>query len=331
MDMTLPAGYVSRHYAGAADHPGMTRVRNESSLAGGDEETRTVDLMDVGYANLENCDPATDIAVIEAAGEIVAYGRVTWLDPLDDERTYELLAWTQPSHSEVLDGFFGWLESRARALAAEHGLRRYVLVGEATLRPEGAPTEPYRWAEVLAGQSMELVRHQLAMVRSDLVGAVALSLPAGVEVRPVLDSHLRPIWEAASDAFLDHPGGHVAGEADWEEFLAFPHRDESLWKVAWAGDEVVGQVRSYVNVEENERFGRQRGYTEFISTARAWRAKGVAGALLSASIVELRERGCTQAALGVMVENQTGALQLYTRLGFVPYATTGVFRRFVEV
>lgn len=330
MDVTLPAGYVARHYAGPPDHPGMTRVRNESSIACGDDEIRTVVAMNATYAHLENCDPATDIAVIDVGGEIVAYGRVTWLDPLDDKRTYELLGWGHPEHTVVLDGLADWLEARAHALAAGHGFPRYVLVGEAMLPPDGAPNAAFRWADVLTARSMDLVRHQLSMVRVDLAEAVALPLPDGVELRPVEDRHLRAIWEAAADAFLDHPGGHVAAESEWDEFLAFPYRDESLWKVAWAGNEVVGQVRTYVNIEENERFARRRGYTEFISTARAWRGKGVAGALLSASIVELRERGFTEAALGVMVENTTGALQLYTRLGFVPYATTGVFRRLVE-
>ena len=330
MDMTLPAGYVARHYAGAADHPGMTRVRNESNIASGDEEIRTVAAMDATYAHLDNCDPATDIVIIDHGDEVVAYGRVTWLDPLDDERTYDLLAWGHPEHSVVLDGLADWLETRAHALAAEHGFRRYVLVGEAMLRPDGAPRGPFRWAEVLAGRRMELVRHQFSMVRTDLTDAVALPLPAGVEVRPVTEAHLRSIWEANADAFLDHPGGHASSENRWGEFQDFPYRDTSLWKVAWAGDEVVGQVRSFVNDEENEHFGRRRGYTEFISTARAWRGKGVAGALLSASIVELREHGYTEAALGVMVENPTGALQLYTRLGFVPYAIAGEFRRLVE-
>ena len=331
MEMTLPAGYVARLYGGPADHPGMTCVRNSSSIAVGDGDLRTVEWMDVGYANLENCDPAADIAVIEWGDEIVGYGRVTWLDPLDDARTYELLAWAEPEHRAVLDGFFEWLENRALALATEHGFRRFVLVGDAALRPEGAPPELYRWSEVLASRSMELVRHQLSMVRADMTEAEALPLPDAVEIRPVTEEHLRAIWEAQAEAFLDHPGGHAAAESEWAEFLAFPHRDLSLWKVAWVGDEVVGQVRSYVNDEENERFGRRRGYTENISTARAWRGKGVAGALLSASIVDLRERGFTEAALAVMVENTTGALPLYTRLGFMPYATTGVYRRLVEV
>ena len=59
-----------------------------------------------------------------------------------------------------------------------------------------------------------------------------------------------------------------------------PQELASLWKVAWAGDEVVGQVKSFVVRAENEAEGRLRGYTEEISTHADWRGRGIAGALL---------------------------------------------------
>ena len=39
-----------------------------------------------------------------------------------------------------------------------------------------------------------------------------------------------------------------------------------MWKIAWAGDMVVGEVKSFINPEENKEMGYLRGYTEFIST-----------------------------------------------------------------
>ncbi len=93
-------------------------------------------------------------------------------------------------------------------------------------------------------------------------------------------------------------------------------RDETLWKIAWSGDTVVGQVKSFVNDEENTRRGYKRGWTEEISTHRDWRNRGIAGALLAMSLHELRDRGYEQAALGVDTQNPGGAFQLYTSLGF---------------
>ena len=81
-----------------------------------------------------------------------------------------------------------------------------MLSGFAPLRPDGAPPEPYRWSEVLAAWPMEVVRHELTMVRSELSDAVALPLPVELEVRPVEPGQLRAIWQAHATAFLDHPG-----------------------------------------------------------------------------------------------------------------------------
>ena len=92
--------------------------------------------------------------------------------------------------------------------------------------------------------------------------------------------------------------------------------DVSLWKVAWAGDQIVGQVKSFVNDEENAARGYRRGYTEYISTHRDWRNRGIASALLAMSLREIRDRGMTEAMLGVDTNNPGGALHVYTRLGF---------------
>src|SRR5262249_40214045 len=95
-----------------------------------------------------------------------------------------------------------------------------------------------------------------------------------------------------------------------------PLRDETLCKVAWAGDTIVGQVKTFVNEEENTQLGRKRGWTEEISAHADWRNRGIAGALLAMSLRELRDRGYEEAALGVDTQNPGGAFQLYTKLGF---------------
>ena len=92
---------------------------------------------------------------------------------------------------------------------------------------------------------------------------------------------MRQIWEADVEAFRDHIGYTEPTEHDWERFLGDPLQDRTLWKVAWQGDQVVGQVRSFIHEGQNAAFGRKRGYTEYISTAREWRGQGIAAALIS--------------------------------------------------
>ena len=79
--------------------------------------------------------------------------------------------------------------------------------------------------------------------------------------------------------------------------------------------QVVGQVKSFINAEENATTGRLRGYTEFISTTLGWRGKGIARALIVASLHELKARGMTEAALGADTDNPQ-AFDLYRMLGF---------------
>ena len=52
-----------------------------------------------------------------------------------------------------------------------------------------------------------------------------------------------------------------------------------------------------------------------------WRRRGVASALIVSSFKAFRERGLTDAALGVDSENPNGALGLYEGLGFRRYQT----------
>ncbi|MCK4310901.1 MAG: GNAT family N-acetyltransferase, partial [Methanomicrobia archaeon] len=92
--------------------------------------------------------------------------------------------------------------------------------------------------------------------------------------------------------------------------------DPTLWQIAWAGDEIAGMVQSYINKKENEKYNRERGYTENICVRRPWRKRGLAKALIARSFKIIKERGMTEAALGVDTENPSGALRLYKSMGF---------------
>ena len=153
-------------------------------------------------------------------------------------------------------------------------------------------------------------------MRPDLDDIPTQRLPDGVEVRPVTVDQIRPILESHWEAFRGEWDLREATDADHDESLAHPYRDESLGKVAWAGDLVVGQVKAFINTDENTASGYRRGYTEFISTHRDWRNRGIAGALLAMSLQELKDRGMTEAALDADTNNPGGAFHLYTSLGF---------------
>jgi ribosomal protein S18 acetylase RimI-like enzyme len=167
-------------------------------------------------------------------------------------------------------------------------------------------------------------------VRPHLDDIAEKRLPAGVEVRPVTPELVRPVLEAHFEAFRGEWDFREPTEADYAEFEHDPYLDLSLWRVAWAGDTVVGQVKSYINTDENTERGYLRGYTENISTHHDWRNRGIAGALLAMSLHALRDRGMTEAALGVDTNNPGGAFQLYTGLGFELQSYEAIYTRPID-
>lgn len=311
--LELPVGYTARAYTGAADHPAMVRVLAAYRDIDGDDEMPTVEQMDVTYANLHGCHPDTDIALVEHDREVVAYCRSLYEDMATGTRDLIVFAPGLPAHFEA--PLF-----HAMAGASEAHMRAWVEVAPGRFRagaghpgPGRTPTGEAAWLEERGYAATEW---GASLVRPHLDDIPARSLPEGVEVRPVGPDQVRQVLEADTDAFRGEWDFHEPTEAEYLAAIDDPIRDESLWKVAWAGDTVVGQVRTFINAEENDQRGYRRGYTENISTHRDWRNRGIAGALLAMSLRDLRDRGLTQAALGVDTNNPGGAFQLYTSLGF---------------
>ncbi len=277
------------------------------------ELTTTADV-DNSYANLDNCDPATDMVLVDAPdGSLAGYIRVAWGDVPTEPTRYWVVPHLDPDHRAT--------DLAVRLIRA--GIERSTDLAAGRAAPRGRVLEGYgdrdNEPEITAAYE-ELgflpATYGASMVISldgDLPNA---DLPDGLEIRPVTEEHLRAIWEADAEAFRDHWGFTEPTENDYQRFLADPYRDITLWRVAWDGDQVAGQVKSFINAEENETLGHARGYTEFISTGRRWRKQGVATALICSSLRALRERGMTEAALGVHAENPTGAFELYQNIGF---------------
>ena len=323
--LQLPVPYVARPYRGAVDHPAIVDVLAAHRAANGDTELPTVAQLDVTYANLRDCDPDRDIALIEAGGVVVAYSRASFEDLGSGTRDCVVFAPTLPDHvnrelwTAIVDGneahMAAWANDVERAQYrsyAAHPGPDLPAVGEAAwLEARGyTATE---WGAVLVQPHLDAIPER--------------TLPDGVELREVRPEDLRSIFDAHWEAFRDEWDFREQADSDWVEFIEHPYRDTSLWKVAWAGDEVVGQVKTYINDDENEARGVRRGYTEYISTHRDWRNRGIAGTLLAWSLRELRDRGCTEAALGVDTNNPGGAFHLYTSLGFELTAYEAVYTK----
>jgi len=316
------AGLTFRHFRGEADYPAMVRIITAAKVADDVERSDTVDTIANGYRHLHNCDPYLDMCFAEINGEPIAYSRVWWEKQEDEQHTYIPIGFVDPAWRRLGIGqvLLGWNEQRLGTIADPHSAENKVFRSFADGGEEGARA-------LLEGNGYKPVTYGAEMARS-IVGELPESpLAKGLEIRPVEPDHLRRIWEADAEAFLDHWGARRPSESDWEGFLDRPFTDPTLWKIAWEGDRVVGQVRSFINTDENEEYQRLRGYTENISTIKEWRGKGVARALICESMRVLRERGMEEAGLGVHTENPTGAFHLYASLGYQIHTTSTTFQK----
>ncbi|HSJ29462.1 MAG TPA: GNAT family N-acetyltransferase, partial [Acidimicrobiia bacterium] len=313
IDLSRLPSLSARPYRGPADHAAMANMINRWHRAVGTAERVNAADLDSNNAHLVNCDLPEDMLVVEdAAGTLAGYTRTDWWQVVDGERKYAVFAKVDPDWKATALPYalLAACHDRALAIASAHSVDcPQVLEG-------WAEEHEAEWMTAYRSLGFSPVTYGAMMVRPHLEDLPDAPLPDGLEIRPVEASHLRTIWEADTEAFRDHWGFSEPSEEDWGRFLDFPHRDESLWKVAWEGDRVVGQVRSFINPDENADLGVARGWTENISTHRDWRRRGVAKALICESMRELKARGMTEAALGVHTENPNGAFALYESLGY---------------
>lgn len=316
-----------RPFAGSADYPHLVRIINSWARGEDDERVETVEGIACAYDTLERCDPARDLLVAEVGGEPVAYSRVWWDQELDGPRVYKHGCFVDPAHGGrgIGSALFSWNEARLRQIAEEH---RDVAE---RLFDVWAGDRNVAATRLIRSAGYEPVTYAAEMVRPSVDDLPDHRLPDGVEIRPVREEDMRTIWEAEVEAFRDHWGYVEPTEAGYRRFRERPYTDPTLWKIAWDDHGVAGQVRSFVDTAENEAFGRARGWTEDISTARRWRRRGVAKALVVESIRELASRGMTEVALGVHTENPNGAYDLYAGLGYEVVRTWTTYRKPLEL
>lgn len=326
-DLPALTGYTFRALDQDSDFPGMVDVINAECRADDLGDSTDLASMENEYRNAVNCDLDRDVIVAERGSRIMGYTRATWWQVVDGPRLHAVFAKAHPDARAdgLTEALLEWSEARSREMAIADGATEAQYEGWAEV-----DRQPHL-CDLYTRRGYRVDTYGADMVRSPLVNIGPVELPDGVEIRPAESDQIRTIWEADVEAFRDHYGFSQPTEADYERFLGAPHRDETLWKVAWHGDEVVGQVKSYIDEDENREFGRRRGYTEDIATAREWRKRGIATALINASLAELATRGMTEAALAVHTENPTGALRLYESLGYKRTHLHATYRKPIDL
>ena len=311
-----------RPFAGPSDYAHLARILNAAVRAEGNDRVETEESFAAVYGHLERCDPQRDLLVAEVDGEPVAYCRVFWDEEAGGPHLYRLFWFADPASDamEVGSALLAWCEARLRELAADHDAPEKLFETWINDRNEAGTA-------LVRGSGYEPITYSAEMVRPSVDDLPDHPLPDGLEIRPVREEDIRTIWDADVEAFRDHWGFVEPTEESYAAFLAFPHMDTSLWKIAWDDEGVAGQVKSFIDPAQNAEIGRQRGWTEAICTSRRWRRRGVAKALIVESIRELASRGITEVALGVHTENPNGAYDLYAGLGYEVVGSWTTYRK----
>jgi mycothiol synthase len=274
-------------------------------------------------------DPAMDAVVVEDGERLSGMATVDRRERDGRLVSHMMAIWVRPDRRREGIGttLLEWAEARSRSAGAAMTDRLewpHVIGGWGDLQVAGH-------AELAARHGYRPYRHGFEMLRrvADPVGDHPL--PEGLEVRPVEPSQHRAIWDADVEAFLDHPEPATRTEEDFQGWFSAPYLDTTLYRVAWSGEEVAGSVLTSINPEENERLGVTRAWLDHISVRRPFRKRGLAAALIAATIRELQQRGVAEAALGVDAANPTGALRLYERLGFERRKAAVGYRKTLEL
>ena len=318
------AGLSFRLFTGEADYAKILDILVAHTRH--DQLDRYDTLEDVrrNYAYLENSDPYQDVLFAEVNGEAAAYCRTEWrLEEGPAARIYSSLGFMKPEYRRlgIERAMLRWCEAHQRGIAAGHEAEtpRFFEL-------QASQNETDKHALALS-EGYAVVRQFNLMVRPDLENIPDLALPPGVEVRPALPEHYRQVWDAMDEAFRDHWGYSEQSETAYEGWLHERSFQPELWQVAWDGDQVVGTVLGYIDENANQQAGRLRGWTEEITVRRPWRGKGVAKALIARCLTALKQRGMSEAALGVDTQNLSGALRLYERMGYRPVERNTAYRK----
>jgi mycothiol synthase len=309
---TVPVG-VSWRAATLDDVDEVTRVYGEIAAVEHPDWAETREGVEDEFSH-SWVDLARDTLLAEVDGRAVAFGQV--IAPPNPETIVRTILF-----GGVVPDFRGrgigrelmrWQHGRALQKLAES---ERELPGWVVAYAEERSASTHRMFE-RAG--LRLTRYFVKLERDLAEPIPDVALPDGLRlVRPTLDDAAR-FLEAKNDAFRDHWGSQPTSEEQWAAILRQSTTRLDLSFLALDGERVAGFVLTDVNPDDFERQGFVGGYVGLVGVVREWRRRGVAPALLATALRAYRDAGHERVTLDVDTENPSGALGLYTRLGFAP-------------
>jgi ribosomal protein S18 acetylase RimI-like enzyme len=313
-------GLVFRRYRGEADIPLVLALANASEEA--DQSGRMLQPADVSAWFHPNALRSAIFA--ELQGELAAFGRTYGYVTYAHEHIYGLALRVAPLYRRKGLGrsLLHYLQSILQQIAAGDPPPEPQFYEVQVLEHETA------LAKLLEEEGYQPVRTFYQMVRTDLQDIPEVSLPPGFELRPARPEHYRTILDALVEAFIDTWGASPPPEDNHDSFLSSDHSQPELWQVAWDGDQVAGMILAWIpqQAEDQSRYAN----TDPIVVLPRWQKRGLARALLSHSLLQLRALGLSEARLTVDSENPHQAAHLYESMGYQAVNRMTLFRKALD-
>ncbi len=256
---------------------------------------------------------ADTIVATDAAGRVLAWGLVL-LPPGQDTLVRSILiGGVRPSERGRGLGrqLLRWQEQRGlQQLGASAKTLPGWLMAFVDERADAS-------ARLLRRFDFEVARYFLEL-RRDLGEPVPeVALDDKLTIVPFTLERSAATLAARNDSFRDHWGSQPVDDEQWESFVgrdAF--RPELSFVAIDESDVVVGFVLASVNEGDWLGQGFSSSYIDLVGVTRAWRKRGIAPALLAKTLSAIAAAGLDKAVLDVDSDSPTGALGLYTGLGF---------------
>jgi mycothiol synthase len=277
-------------------------------------------------------DPEKDFLLALAVdGQVAAMGRVYVNPDPQRERHANLWGGVHPEQRGrgLREAILTWMEARARQRLLEFpaDLPRTLRTGcYDYLTDRIALFEQHGFNPLRYWNSM---RRDLSQPIPDEYLPSSLAL---CTYRSELDQAL---WGAFNESFNDHWGFEPIPYGEWQKYLiqAASFRPELTFLALdseGGSEQIAGFSVNFVREEDNQRQGIAEGHIGELGTRRAWRKRGIASALVCASMRAFKAAGLEFAGLSVDADSPTGASGLYERLGFKVIKRSITFSKPVE-
>jgi mycothiol synthase len=251
-------------------------------------------------------------AVLTDDGRLVAYASTVDLGDHRDEYAVRIDGRVHPDWRGrgIGRALVGWELARCAEL---HRARHPEMPGRFAL---GVPSAMTSLDRLVRRAGFQPVQYYFSMTRP-LTDLPPLRTVDGIELAPFDGSRDDEVRRAHNVAFVDHFGTAERDAYAWQTwFTGQKAFRPELSRLALAGGAVVGYSLVYEYDADTAATGVREAYFGQIGVLPAARGRGIASAVIVASLHAAAEDGLGRAGLTVDSNNTTGALRLYEALGF---------------